>query len=140
MATKHYVLITCKLIINVKSSTHSMSTNLKTKKENRMGEEVAVLLEEVEKSKPYLFEIAPIHCDTDDFETPWTSPHSCWKLPVAKNCKAVVSLTIGCIALVRLVVLCRSAAMVSNKPNIHTTFPIEAVHVLGNKFLIAKAI
>ena len=37
-----------------------MSTNLKTKKENWTGEEVAVLLEEVhvEKSKPYLFEIA----------------------------------------------------------------------------------
>ena len=46
-----------------------MSTNLKTKKENWMGEEVAILLEEVEKRKPYLFETAPIHRDMDDFES-----------------------------------------------------------------------
>ena len=32
-----------------------MSTNSKAKKENWTGEEVAVLLEEVEKRKPYLF-------------------------------------------------------------------------------------
>ena len=44
-----------------------MSTNLKTKMENWTGEEVAVLLEEVEKIKPFLFETAPIHRDTDDF-------------------------------------------------------------------------
>ena len=43
-----------------------MSTNLKTKKENLTGEEVSV-----EKSKPYLFETAPIHRDTGDFERPW---------------------------------------------------------------------
>ena len=61
-----------------------MSTNLKTKKDNWTGEEVAVLLEEVEKSKLYLFETAPIHRDTDDFERPWTSPHARWKLPVVK--------------------------------------------------------
>ena len=91
-----------------------------------------------EKSKPYLFEIAPIHRDKNAFERPWTSPHSRWKLPVAKNCKAVVSWTIGCIAYVRWVALCRPGTMVSNKPNIQTTFPIEAV--LGNKFLITKAI
>ena len=115
-----------------------MSTNLKTKKENWTGEAVAVLLEEVEKRKPYLFETAPIHCDMDDFERSLTSPHRHWKLPVAKNCKAVVSWTIGCIAYVRWVVLCRSGAMASNKSNIQTSFPTEAV--LGNKFLIAKAI
>ena len=114
-----------------------MSTNLKTKTGKLDGEEAAALLEEVEKSKPYLFEIAPIHRDTR-FERPWTSPHSRWKLPVAKNWKAVVSWTIGCIAYIRWVVLCRSEAMVSNKSNIQTTFPIEAV--FGNKFLIAKAI
>ena len=34
-----------------------MSTNLKTKKENWTGEEVAVLLEEVEKSKPFLLRL-----------------------------------------------------------------------------------
>ena len=45
-----------------------MSTNLKTKKENWTGEEVAVLLEEVEKSKPFLFESAPIHRDMDNFK------------------------------------------------------------------------
>ena len=33
-----------------------MSTNSKAKKENWTGEEVAVLLEEVEKSRSYLFE------------------------------------------------------------------------------------
>ena len=44
-----------------------MSTNLK-KKEIWTGEEVAFLLEEVEKSKPYLFETAPTHRDMDDFE------------------------------------------------------------------------
>ena len=31
-------------------------------------EEVAIVLEEVDKKKPYLFETAPIHRDTDDFE------------------------------------------------------------------------
>ena len=91
-------------------------------------------------SKLYLFEIAPIHRDTDDFKRLWTSPHSRWKLSVAKDSKAVVhvSWTIGCIEYVRWVVLCTSGAMVSNKSNIQTTFSIEAV--LGNKFLIAKAI
>ena len=73
-----------------------MSTNLKTKRQ-----EVAILLEEIEKRKQYLFETAPIHRDTDDFERSWISPHSSWKLPVAKNCKAVVSWTIGCIVYVR---------------------------------------
>ena len=68
-----------------------MSTNLKTKTGTLDGEEVAALLEEVEKSKPYLFEIASIHRDADDFERPCTSQHSRRKLPVAKNCKAVVS-------------------------------------------------
>ena len=77
-----------------------MSTNLKTKKENWTGEEVAVLLEEVEKGKPFLFQTAPIHHDTDEFLRPWTSPHLRWKLIVAKNCKAVVSWTIDCIAYV----------------------------------------
>ena len=96
-----------------------MSTNLKTKKENWTGEKVAVLLKEVEKSKLYLFETAPIHRDTDAFH-------------------AVVSWTIGCIAYVWWVVLCRSGAMVSNKSNIQTKYPTEAV--LGNKFLIAKVI
>ena len=92
-------------------------------------EEYVVLLEEVEKSKLYLFETAPIHRDTDDFERPWTIPHTRWKLPVAKNCKAVVSWTIGCIAYVWWFVLCRSG---------QTTFQAEAV--LGNKFHISKAI
>ena len=40
-------LITCKLITDVQGSTHKMSTNLKTKKENWTVEKVAVLLEEV---------------------------------------------------------------------------------------------
>ena len=44
-----------------------MSTDFKTKKENWTGEEVAVLLEEVEKSEPYFFESAPINRDRDDF-------------------------------------------------------------------------
>ena len=58
-----------------------MLTNLKTKKENWTGEEDAVLLKEVEKSKPYLFERAPIHGYTDDFERPWTlKAASCHKL------------------------------------------------------------
>ena len=48
-------------------------------------EEVAVLFKEVEKSKPYLFETAPMHRDMDDFERPWTSPHTRWKLLVAKK-------------------------------------------------------
>ena len=45
-----------------------MSTNLKTKKENWTGKEVAILLEEVEKSKPFLFEIVPINRDMDVFK------------------------------------------------------------------------
>ena len=60
-----------------------MSTNEAKKRKIGWGEEVAILLEEVEKSKPYFFETAPIHRDTDDFEMPWTSPHTLWKLPVA---------------------------------------------------------
>ena len=47
-----------------------MSTSLKRKKKNWTGEEVAVLLEEVEKSKPHLFETAPIHRYTEDFKRP----------------------------------------------------------------------
>ena len=100
----------------------------KQKKENWTGEEDAVLLEEAEKSKPYLFETAPTHRDTDDFERPWTLE--------AASCQ-IVSWTIGCIAYVRWVVLCMSGAMVSNKSNVQTKFPTEVV--LGNKFLIAKA-
>ena len=45
-----------------------MSTNLKNKKGNWTGEEVVVLPEEVKKSKPYLFETAPIHRNTDDLK------------------------------------------------------------------------
>ena len=117
-----------------------MSTNLKAKKENWTGEEVPVLLEEVEKSKPYLFVIAPINRDTDGFERSWTSPDTRWKLPVAKNCKAVVSWTIGCTAYIRWVVLCRSGAMVFNKSNIQTTSQTAMGRYLAIKFLIAKAI
>ena len=56
-------LITRKLNNNiVKSSTrHKMSTNLKTKKGKWTWEEGAVLLEEVEKRKPYLYETAHIY-------------------------------------------------------------------------------
>ena len=91
-----------------------MSTNLKTKEENWTREEVAVLLEEVEKNEAYLFETAPIHRDKDDFERPWTSPHTSWKLPVAKkrtNCKAAENWTIDCMVYVWWVLLCRSGAM-----------------------------
>ena len=91
-----------------------MSTNLKTKKGNWTGVEFAVLLEKVEKRMPYIFETAPIHRNRDDFEKPWISPHSRWKLQNAKNCKAVGSWTIAYIAYVRWVVLCRSGTMVSN--------------------------
>ena len=91
-----------------------MSTNLKTKKGNWTGVEFAVLLEKVEKGRPYIFETAPIHRERDDFERPWKSPHARWKLQNAKNCKAVGCWTIGCVAYVRGAVLCRSGTMVSN--------------------------
>ena len=118
-----------------------MSATLKIKKENWTGEEVAVLLEEVEKSKPFLFETAPIHRDTDDFLkaieiSTLALEAASW--PVAKNCRAVVSCTIGCIAYVRCDALCRSGTMDSNKSNMQTTFPTEVV--LVNKFLISKVI
>ena len=48
--------------------------------ENLTGEEVAVLLEEVTKGKPYLFETAPIQSDTDYFERPWTSRAESYQL------------------------------------------------------------
>ena len=118
-----------------------MSTNLKTKEENWTREEVAVLLEEVEKNEAYLFETAPIHRDKDDFERPWTSPHTSWKLPVAKHKQTVKLLKIGL-----LIVWYMSGGFffvgLGQWPcqwqQIQYTDPTEAV--LGNKFLIAKAI
>ena len=84
-------LITCKLI-NRCGKKYTQNVN---KLENKKRQEVAVLLEEEEKRKPYLFETAPIHGDTGDFERSWISPHLSWKVPVAKSCKAVSSWTIG---------------------------------------------
>ena len=62
-------------------------------------------------------------------------PRSRWKQSFAKNRKAVVSWTIGCIAYVRWVVPCRTGG--NGLQQIQYTFPTEKI--LGNKFLIVDS-
>ena len=88
IATKHYVL-------NHKQAYYrcvkKYTQNVKKLEKRKIGRgKIAILLEEVVKRSRISLRLH-LHCDMDDFERPWISPHSRWKLPVAKNRKAVVS-------------------------------------------------
>ena len=125
-------LITRKLNNNiVKSSTrHKMSTNLKQKRKNGRGKKLPSFLRRWKRESRISMRLH-IYIATRMI----MKPRSRWKQSFAKNRKAVVSWTIGCIAYVRLVVPCRTGG--NGLQQIQYTFPTEKI--LGNKFLIVDS-